>query len=301
MHDQANALRGLMERRVSAVPIRADDSAQAERPFAVTLTSGKGGVGKSNLALNLAIALARSEQSVLLIDANWGVGHIDLLSGLNGYWNLSHVVTGTRRLEEVVLEGPAGVRILPGAGCLAEPAENVEAVKEIFEQLDRLKAEFDFVIVDLGTGIHRVLRQFVTTADRVLIVTTPEPPSIADAYAIIKSLSPADEPKWEVLINGAESSSQADQIYQRLKQTTRLFLRKELEWAGSVPRDSHVAASVAVRKPFLLEHPHSSAALAVKQLARRLVHQRGNGQKHISAIHHPSNSSPDPLAFPILS
>ena len=133
------------------------------------------------------------------------------------------------------------MQILPGAGSLAEPNENI-AAEEIFEQLDRLKAGVDFVIVDLGTGVHRVLRSFVTMADRVLIVTTPEPPSIADAYAIIKSLSPADEPKWEVLINQAESSSQADQIYQRLKQTTRLFLRKELELAGSVPRDSHVAA-----------------------------------------------------------
>ncbi len=285
-----------MERRASAVPLPAVHSAPAERPFAVTLTSGKGGVGKSNLALNLAIALARSEQSVLLLDANWGVGHIDMLCGLNGYWNLSHVLSGSRRLDEILLDHSSGVRILPGAGSLAEEADKPAAVVELFAAIGRLKEDFDFIVVDLGAGIHRVLRQFLKMADRVLIVTTPELPAIADAYATVKSL---DSPNGEILINQTESASQTDQILERLKQTTRLFLRKDLELAGSVPRDSHVAASVAVRKPFLLEHPHSSASLALKQLARRLIHQRESRQK--PAIHSPRARTPGLSSSPILT
>ena len=249
------------------------DSDRVLRCHRVTITSGKGGVGKSNLALNLAMALAQAELPVLLLDVNGGVGDVELLCGQNSPWNLSHVLSGTRRLDEILVPGPFGVTIVPGVGSLADHPQESAAVKAVTDLLATLEEQFPFVIVDLGTERNRVLRRFISAADRVLIVTTPEPPSIAETYSAIKSLSSAECGEWEVLINQARSAQAAERIFQRLDQTTRAFLKKDLIWTGWIPQDSHIPAAVAHRKPFLSEHPHSPASEAVRQIARRLIHQ----------------------------
>ncbi len=269
MHDQAKVLRGLMEHRgQSALPPDADSSCHR-----VTVASGKGGVGKTNIALNLAIALAQHEVPVLLLDVNWGVGTIELLCGRSSGWNLSHVLRGARRLDEILVPGPAGVTIVPGAGSLAEHPQDSSAARAVSDLLLMLEKQFPFVIVDLGTGLDRGLRRFVADSDRLLVVTTPEPPSIAEAYALIKSHSSTAPPECEVLINQAPSRAAAEGIFQRLDQTTRAFLQKELIWAGWVPQDSHVASAVALRRPFVLETPDSPASEAVRQTARRFFNQ----------------------------
>lgn len=284
MNDQANALRGLMERRTPTVPSNSDSSHSGSRCQTLAIASGKGGVGKSNIALNLAIALARADQSVLLMDVNWGTGSLELLCGLNGRWNFSHVIDGTQRLDEVLLDGPEGIKILSGVGSLAE-AESSASTTELWQQLHQLRQEFQFVVMDLGAGMSRVLKPLMVMAGRVINVTTTEPTAIAEAYATMKSLAGTTQPKWDVLVNQSEQASQAETIFQRLKQTTRVFLKTELAWAGSIPQDSHVASAVFARKPFLLEHPQCEAAQAIKQLARRLINQRESGPRH---IHSPS-------------
>ncbi len=271
MHDQANALRGLMEHRSkTASQIGAGSAGHSH---VLTVTSGKGGVGKSNVALNLAISLAQAKQSVLLMDVNWGIGNSELLCGLNSQWNVSHVLEGAKRLEEILIEGPNGMTMLPGAGSLAERRENPEAVEIFFQQLAELKRRFRFVIVDLGTGIHRELGWFLANSDRVQIVTSAEPTSLAEAYATIKSLANGNSGDWEILVNQAASANQAENVYQRLQQTTRVFLKRELAWGGWVPQDSHVANAVAIRRPYVLEFPHCPATAAIKQMARRLINQ----------------------------
>lgn len=271
MHDQAKALRGLMEHRSKAIR-DVTGSDRMLRCHRVTITSGKGGVGKSNVALNLAMALAQAEKPVLLLDVNWGVGNVELLCRRNSPWNLSHVLNGTRRLDEILVPGPMGVTIVPGVGSLADYPQDSPDVIAVADLLTMLEEQFPFVIVDLGTGLHRVLRRFISAADRVLVVTTPEPPSIAETYAAIKSLSSADGGEWEVLINQAGSAPAAERIFQRIDQTTRAFLEKDLVWAGWIPQDSHIPAAVAHRNPFLSEHPHSPASEAVRQIAHRLIH-----------------------------
>lgn len=231
MSDQAKVLRGLMERRqIAAIGPLVSTPKTAQT---IAVTSGKGGVGKSNIALNLAIALARRNASVCLLDANMGLGNIDLLCGLNGYWNLSHVINGARDLKDVILCGPAGVNVIPGASGLAEAADCPEAAQdELLRQLRELERTHDFLIVDTGTGIHRTVRQFVTPADVVLVVTTPEPTSIADAYATIKALSACEVDRIETLVNQADSHQQARAILGRLQQTSRMFLRRDVVAAG---------------------------------------------------------------------
>ena len=271
MHDQAQVLRGLMEHRED--PSRPEPLAGWRSAQTIAITSGKGGVGKSNIALNLGIALARAGHSVCLLDANLGLGNLDLLCGLNGYWNLSHVISGARTLSEVLLRGPAGLGVIPGASGLGELADcSPLAQQELRGQLAELEQAYEYLVIDTGTGIHRAVRHFVALSDLGLVVTTPEPTAIADAYATIKALSAQpDGPALEVLVNRADSAEQARDIIARLQRTTRLFLHGEVGSAGFVPNDECVMQAVVRRTPFLVASPRQPASLAIEQLARRVV------------------------------
>lgn len=285
MTDQANVLRTLMERchAISSWATDAEPGSPAVRAHTIAVTGGKGGVGKSNIALNAAIAMAEQETTVCLLDANPGLGNIDLLCGLNGYWNLSHVVTGARTLREIVLHGPGGVDVIPGVSGLNDLADCAESVQtDIFNQLRVLDEQYDYILIDTGTGIDRSVRRFITASDLVLIVTTPEPTAVADAYATIKSLSSVEELQLDVLVNRAVSSDQADVIIDRLRQTSQLFLRTNVESMGFLPRDESIPDAVTRRIPFLLHNPESPASRAVRQLARRLKNRAGRQTPHES-------------------
>ena len=267
--DQARVLRGLMQTRQEPTLDVARNAPSSART--VSITSGKGGVGKSVLALNLAIALAQCGSKVCLLDANLGLGNIDLLCSLNGYWNLSHVVTGARQLKDVLLKGPAGIDVVPGASGLADLADCPESARrDILQQVSSLEQSYDFLLIDTGAGIHRGVRYFAAAADHVLLVTTPEPTAVADAYATVKSLVGETDPALELVVNQCRSAGQARDIALRLKQTAHTFLGRDVEMAGCIPRDHAVEESVAARKPFAITHTSSSATLAVLRLARRL-------------------------------
>jgi flagellar biosynthesis protein FlhG len=274
MYDQARTLRGLMERRSDPPAREAVPHPATARALAVT--SGKGGVGKSNIALNLAIALGQAGRSVCLLDANPGLGNIDLLSGLNGYWNLSHVVSGARSIAEITLEGPGGIHVVPGACGLFEATEgSLVAQREVFRQLEELERDHEFLVLDAGTGFHPSVRQFVAAADRVLVVTTPEPTAIADAYATLKALTagPGGTACPSILVNQADSPEQAREIIARVQQTARTFLHTSVDSAGFIPRDPAVPESVVLRTAFLLRAPRSPAARAIEQLAGRVTNE----------------------------
>lgn len=276
MNDQANALRGLMQResaqRSSQQRRFSDDDDSGRRAWTIAVTSGKGGVGKTNVALSLAIALANQDRRVCVLDANLGLGNVDLLCGLNGYWNLSHVITGARRLHEIVLEGPAGISVIPGASGLYDQTQLMSSLsRDLLLQLEEQEREFDFVLIDTGCGVHPGVRQLVTAADTVLVMTTPEPTSVADAYATIKSISaiPSIQQRLELLVNMAESEAQAELVVDRLRQTSRLFVQTELATAGYIPFDIAVRTAVFARQPFQTFDPDCRAAQAIESLARR--------------------------------
>jgi flagellar biosynthesis protein FlhG len=225
------------------------------------------------ISLNLACALRQLGHEVCLLDANLGLGSIDLLCGLNGYWNLSHVVSGARTVAEILLAGPAGIHVVPGASGLVEVADcSAVAQRDILAQLDDLEGRNDYLIIDTGTGIHRLVRHFVAAAETVIVLATPEPTAIADAYAMLKALSASREISTpHILVNQAESPEQAREIIARMQQTARTFLHTTVASAGFVPRDPAVAQAVYQRRPFVLEDRGSAAARAIEQLARRVV------------------------------
>lgn len=285
MHDQAQVLRGLMEQRDEVSTLAFRESTLPARTLAVT--SGKGGVGKSVVALNVGIALAEAGHSVCLLDGNLGLGNIDLLCGLNGYWNLAHVLSGARTLREITLQGPSGLQVIPGASGLIDVADcPLSAQQEVLRQLEELEYDHEFLIIDTGTGIHRAVRQFVSNADLGLVVTTPEPTAIADAYATIKAYSVTHPGlDLDVIVNRADNAAQARDILNRVQRTTQTFLHSEVTSAGFIPEDHHVVKSVRRQTPFRVLFPESPASRAVDQLARRLAN-----------MPHPQHSS-HPLSF----
>lgn len=250
------------------------------------LTSGKGGVGKSVIAVNLAVALARTGRRVCVLDAASGVGNIDLLFGLNGYWNLSHVLTGARRLDEIVLRGPEGVDILPGCSSLTRlTAQRTDrSYAALAEQMASIEDTYDVILLDAGAWLNEPMRQVVQMADRVLVVTTPEPTAMADAYATIKDwqASPLGADQLRLLINKSESAVEAQAVQARLQQTSQLFLQCQIEPAGWIPEDPMVRHSVSHRIPVVLSHPESPASRALQQLSNRLIAQMAGRLQAVS-------------------
>lgn len=262
MRDQASTLRNLIQRRAADTPMAA-----GERARIVTFTSGKGGVGKSNLALNVAVAMAQAGTRVCLLDANQGSSNIDLLCGLNSYWNFGHVLTGAKSLGEAIVKGPAGINFVLGASGLLE----LTASPDVAEQVVALETAYDVLIIDAGTGLTQIARRFASVSDVTFLVTTPEPTAIADAYATLKAWQGNVSSMPDVLVNRAGSAAQAKQILDRFAQTVEMFLRCSAPSGCWVAEDADIPQAVVARRPFVEIAPDGAAARDVQVIAKRLL------------------------------
>lgn len=266
-HDQARSLRELIHQEESR---HHSEESLGTQCRALAIVSGKGGVGKSLLALNLAVALAQSGQKVCLLDANLGLGSLELMCGLNGYWNLSHVITGARQLADVVLAGPAGIDLIPGGSAITEIADcEPEAQESLLAQLHQLETAYDHLIIDTGAGMHRLMRRIARAADQLLVVTTPEPTSITGAYATIKSLCGTPQPAMSLVVNQVDSTELANKIGDRLQHTTKMFLHADVDCWEPIPSDAAVPQSINARQPLITFQPTSPAANVIGRLATR--------------------------------
>jgi flagellar biosynthesis protein FlhG len=244
----------------------------------LVFTSGKGGVGTSNLVLNLAIALGELGERVLVVDADLGLANLDLLCGLAPRYDLGDVLAGRCTLEDAVMTGPGGIRIVPGAHAIRAGAEVLEeGPARLVAELGALESEAAFILVDAGSGLGPGATMLAAAADTVVIVTTPEPTSIADAHAVIgRYCRLAARPRLRVVINQARSASEASDVVERLVVSSRQFLGAVISplGPGFVRADPSVPLAVRSRQPFLTAFAGAPAARGVRRLARALVRER---------------------------
>lgn len=259
--------------------------AQASRPVSiappgarprrriVAVTSGKGGVGKTNIVTNLAIALSRQGIRVLVVDGDFGLANVDLLLGIAPQFDLQDVILGNRSVADIVLDGPDGIRILPASSGVEELANLDEYRTEVLiRSLSELEGEVDVILIDCPSGIGRNAVALAQVADPILVVTTPEPTAFSDAYAMIKVLCRRSIKSVPALVvNEADSEETAAAVAKRVRAVAKRFLNIDVEYWGAILADESVPKSVLRQEPFLSTYPYSPAASCVYQLARRVL------------------------------
>lgn len=241
------------------------------RTFAVT--SGKGGVGKTNLSANLAIALAQRGLRTLVFDADLGLANLDVVLGTRAPHTLQDVIAGEKRLLEIATPGPGGIQFVAGGSGVQALVNLAPAQLDSFLcQLSELEECMDVLIFDTGAGIDNNTMTFLEAADDVLLISTPDPASITDAYATAKTLF-ARKPnaKVHVVLNMVSDETQARAVYAKLFSITQQFLEKSLTYAGMVRNDPHAVAWIRKRQPFLLAQPNLAASQDVARLAANLL------------------------------
>lgn len=255
-------------------PLAEDHPARWGRPRTrtVAIASGKGGVGKSHLAANLAVALGQRGARVLLVDADFSKANLDLLLGVHPRHDIQHVLAGEKTLEEIVVKGPAGVSLVPAASGVPDLADLDDFRFEfLLRSLGQLGVDHDLVLVDTPSGVSRLVTSFCLAADDVVVVTTPDLPAFSDAYGLVKVLhSQGLTRSPHLLVNMTSSPEEAEDTAHRIKLVARRFLRLDLDTWGPVPYDAAIAQSVRRQEPALIAYPSCPASAAYRDLAALL-------------------------------
>jgi flagellar biosynthesis protein FlhG len=257
--------------------------ADIKRPRVIAVTSGKGGVGKTNLAVNLAVSLRMFGVNVLLLDADVGLGNVDVLLGLDVRYDLRDVLLHGRPLDHAIVDGPRGLKILPGAsGVEAMTTLTEQQLDSFFAQLAEFCSNMDIVVVDTAPGISASVISCLLAADDVLLVTNPEPTAITDAYALLKVMSrrPAARSKTvSVIMNRTGRQEEGLRSYDRLREAARRFLDWDVAYLGSVVWDGTVGEATRRQVDFLTHYAGSPCSRDVRKIAARLVSSRLEGGK----------------------
>ncbi len=259
-HDQAKGLR-----KITAPP----------RPVKViAVASGKGGVGKTNVTVNIGVALAASGKQVLLMDADLGLANIDVMLGLHPQYNLLHVLDGSRTLEEIIVEGPAGLKIIPAASGVQKmaelsPAEHAGMI-QAFSEMDQ---HIDILMIDSAAGIADSVISFTRAAQEVIIVVCDEPASITDAYALIKLLSRDYKvERFHIIANMATNIQEGRELFNKISMVCDRFLNVSLDFMGIVPFDDDLRRAVKKQRAVVDYLPRSKSATAFTHLAKKIEH-----------------------------
>lgn len=267
--DQAETLLRIMKER----QIEAQGDNESHGPRIITVCSGKGGVGKTNLSTNLSISLSKLGKEVVVMDADLGLANVNVMLGIIPKYNLYHVLKGQKSITEVITETPAGIKIIAGASGFSQLADldhdsKVNFIKNI-EKLDFA----DIVIIDTGAGVSDNVMSFVTAADEVLVITTPEPTSITDAYGIIKSIaSKKMDTEIKLIVNRVQSEIEAEKVAERVINIAQQFLGVEVQNLGYILEDPIIPKSVIKQTPFFVYDPNSKASECIRNISLKLEH-----------------------------
>ncbi|MHB1407730.1 MAG: MinD/ParA family protein [Desulfitobacteriaceae bacterium] len=262
MSDQATVLRELASRQA---PLK-------HKMRVISVTSGKGGVGKTNFTVNLALALADYGLRVIIMDGDLGLANVDIAFGITPRYTMEHLLAGEKSIEEILMTGPKGVGILPGGSGIQELA-NLDRTQllHVLSNLGRLEKLADILIIDTGAGLGHIVLNFLRASDDVILVTTPEPTALTDAYGLLKALRlERQDLQVNIVINKVHSEGEARATYERLETAVQKFLKESLNLLGWVYEDQSVVRAVMKQEPIGISYPESSAYRCIQWVAASL-------------------------------
>lgn len=271
--DQAEQLRNIVKLQQQAQPRKV--------ARVITVTSGKGGVGKSNMSVNLALQLRKLGKRVIIFDADFGLANVEVLFGAIPQYNLGDVIYRDKSIKEVITTGPLDIGFISG-GTGIEGLGNLgkQQIEKLVSNLTELDSLADVIIVDTGAGISDSVLEFVMSGNEVLLVTTPEPTSITDSYSLLKALnrSPdfaSSDIRIRVVVNRVLSGVDGRSLFSKLDVVVNRFLSLNIEYLGAVPQDDSILRAVMKQTPVSIEYPNSKSAKAFEEIARTLVLEQG--------------------------
>ncbi len=266
--DQAERLRRIVSEKYSL---------QNEKPLSarvIAVTSGKGGVGKSNFTLNLAIELSRQGKKTLIFDADLGLSNIEVLFGKSPQYSFIDVLRSRKTILEVLSDGPEGIKFISGGSGIADMIKdnenNIAYIARNFSLLDEL---FDVILIDTGAGISQTVINFILSSNEVIVVTTPEPTSLTDSYALIKTVKHSGNniPKLNVIVNRVDDIREGEEVYKKLQSVSSSFLNLNLNLLGHLPYDNLLVKAVKLQTPVLIAYPKSHFTKSLKKAADNLL------------------------------
>ncbi len=252
---------------------------RTRNPLVISITSGKGGVGKTTLSVNMGVQLVERGRRVLLIDGDLGLANVDIMFGIRPMFTFQHLLSGERSIEEIIVKGPGGIRILPASSGITEVADlNPDVQMHILNQLETLESNFDVILIDTAAGIGSNVLHFAAAAQYVTVVVTPEPTSLADSYAVIKVLRERyNVQRFQLVVTNAENERSALRVYQTLTDVADNFIDVVIDYLGAIPRDMNITSAIKAQRPVIEMFPSSPASVAVRKLAETMLTKRGRG------------------------
>ncbi len=271
--DQAEQLRNIIKA-----------SSQPQRPLArvITVTSGKGGVGKSNTAINLAIQFRKMDQQVIILDADFGLANIEIMFGAVPKHNLCDLIYEGKSIRDIITWGPMDVGFISGGSGIAGMSNlSIDYLNYIIRNLVELDEMADTIIVDTGAGISDAVLEFLVASGEILLVTTPEPTSITDSYSLLKALNrhprySSETTQVKVIANKVFSVAEAESLYAKLEAVVGRYLKIPITYLGMIPYDNQLTKAVMQQMPVSLDNPRSRSALAYEEIAAKLMNRELN-------------------------
>lgn len=242
-------------------------------PKVIAVTSGKGGVGKTNVVANLAVALSRLGQRVMILDADLGLGNLDVLFGVIPAYTLEHVLLGQKSISEIIVLGPEGVKILPTSSGSVEMTQLTDEQKLILlSEFDRLEQQIDIFLIDTAAGISSNVIYFNTVAQEIIVVATTEPTSVTNAYAMMKVLSRRHgEKRFGLLANMVHSEEEAMELFKKLSMVADQFLGVGIHYLGAIPQDDYLRMAVHLQRTVIERYPGAQSSLRFMELAKEII------------------------------
>ncbi|WP_026888297.1 MinD/ParA family protein [Clostridium beijerinckii] len=269
MLDQAESLRKLINNEEQEI--------KKTTTKIITVTSGKGGVGKSNFVVNLAILLQNKGKKVLVFDADLGMGNDDVLMGLYPKHNIFDIIFTDLEIKDIIITGTNGVDLIPAGSALSKAQELEEDQKKLFiEKLETLD-EYDYILMDTGAGVNKDVLSFIAASEELIIVTTPEPTSLTDGYSLIKATDHYNlKTKAKIIVNKAFTKEEGEETYNKFNRAVTKFLKIDVEYLGCILEDKKLVQSVRQQKPFVVLYPNCDASKDIEKIATKLLGQEAD-------------------------